>query len=123
MQNPSQTLGVLGEELACHFLRAQGYQVFLKNFTCSLGEIDLIAKEGGVLAFVEVKTRRHEGMGHPAEAVTRFKRRQIVNTASWYLKRYGLRDLPCRFDVVSVLLPAGQEPRIELIRDAFGEKG
>lgn len=121
MLNERQTLGVLGEELAGHYLRAQGYRILARNFDCPLGEIDLVAREGQTLVFVEVKTRRSDALGPPAEAVTRWKRRQMANAAACYLKRFGLRDVPCRFDVVGVLLPRGAEPRIELVRDAFHE--
>lgn len=121
MQTPSQTLGVIGEELAYHYLAARGYKIIQKNYECALGEIDLIAKHDGVLVFVEVKSRANCEMGSPAEAVTPAKQHQIVKTASFYLKRYGIKEMACRFDVVSVLLPRDAEPEIELIADAFGE--
>ena len=121
MEPTSQTLGLVGEELACHFLEANGYKILLKNYECTLGEIDLIAKENGSIVFIEVKTRRSEAMGAPVESVTHQKRRQIVKTAQYYLKRYGIKDSPCRFDVVSVLVPPGEETKIEIIKDAFLE--
>ena len=121
METGSQALGTLGEELAFHFLLRNGYKVLLKNYECPLGEIDLIAKHEGAVVFVEVKTRRSLCMGLPAESVTFHKRHQIVKTAQYYLKRYGIRDVPCRFDVVSILIPDGSEPCFELIRNAFGE--
>ena len=121
MQSPSQTLGVLGEELAFHFLKKRGYKVLLRNYESPLGEIDLIAKEKGVLVFIEVKTRSSDAMGSPAESVTHFKRHQIVKAAQYYVKRYGIHQAPCRFDVVSVLMPHDKEPVIEIIENAFGE--
>ena len=121
MENASQTLGILGEELAFHYLISKGYKILLKNFVCPLGEIDLIAKEKGALVFVEVKTRSSDALGVPAESVTAFKRRQITKTANYYLNRYGIRDVPCRFDVVSVLMTNKEEPQIEIIENAFGE--
>ena len=120
MENSSQTLGAIGEELAYHYLIARGYKILLKNYECELGEIDLIAKQAGALVFVEVKTRSSCEMGFPAESVTPHKQHQIVKTATYYLKRYGIKEVPCRFDVVSVLIPPGREPEIELIPDAFG---
>jgi putative endonuclease len=111
--------GIIGEELARHFLSCKGYKILLKNYECPLGEIDLVAKHRGVLVFIEVKTRTSEAMGLPAEAVTYRKRGQIVKTASYYLKRYGLTDVLCRFDVVSVLLLSKSLPKIELIQNAF----
>lgn len=120
MESPSQTLGILGEELAFHYLRRRGYKVLLRNYESPLGEIDLIAKEKGALVFVEVKTRSSDAMGAPSESVTAFKRHQIVKTAQYYMKRYGIHEVPCRFDVVSVMIPKEGEPSLELIADAFG---
>ncbi|MBI2095066.1 MAG: YraN family protein [Candidatus Omnitrophica bacterium] len=121
MPTDSQTLGALGEELAFHFLLRNGYKVLLKNYECPLGEIDLIAKHEGAVVFIEVKTRRSRSMGPPAESVTFHKRHQIVKTAQYYLKRYGIQEVACRFDVVSILMPEGDEPCFELVRNAFGE--
>ncbi len=121
MENASQTLGAIGEELAYHYLARRGYKILLKNYECDLGEIDLIAKQAGVLVFIEVKTRSSCAMGSPAESVKSHKRHQIVKTALYYLKRYGIHNVPCRFDVVSVLMPPGREPEVELIVNAFGQ--
>ncbi len=121
MQTASQTLGVIGEELAFHELKRRGYKVLLKNYECGLGEIDLIAKDKGCLVFIEVKTRKSTVMGFPAEAVTLEKRRQIIRVAKYYLKRYGIPDISCRFDVVSVLIEPETLPVIEVIEAAFGE--
>ena len=121
METAAQTLGVIGEELAFHFLVRKGYKILLRNYESSLGEIDLIAKEKGALVFVEVKTRKTDAMGMPAESVTRDKRHQIIKNAKYYIKRYGIHNVPCRFDVVSILMPDGREPSIEIIENAFGE--
>ena len=122
METTSQTLGTIGEELASRFLNLNGYKVLLKNYECALGEIDLIAKEKGTLVFMEVKTRSSLDMGLPAESVTLNKRRQITKCAQYYLKRYGIHDVACRFDVVSIILMSGADPAIEIIKDAFGEE-
>ncbi len=121
MQTTSQTVGIIGEELAANFLSGHGYKILLKNYESPVGEVDLIAKENGALIFIEVKTRTSQAMGLPAESVTFQKRRQIVKTAQYYIKRYGIKDVPCRFDVVSILMPPGQELLIDVIKDAFGE--
>jgi putative endonuclease len=123
MGHPPQALGILGEELAFYELRKRGYKVLLRNYECALGEIDLIAKHEGVLVFVEVKTRSSDAMGAPAEGVTAEKRRQIIRVAKQYLQRYGILESRCRFDVAAVLIPPGEEPRIEVIQAAFGENG
>ena len=121
METASQTLGAIGEELAYHFLSRKGYKILLKNYECALGEIDLIAKEKGALVFVEVKTRRSEAFGSPLDSITHQKRHQIVKTARYYLKRYGIKDVACRFDAVSILILPDQAPIIEVIQDAFRE--
>ena len=121
METASQTLGLLGEELAGHYLARWGYKILLKNYECPLGEIDLVAKEKGALVFIEVKTRSSLSAGSPLESVTFHKRAQITKCAKYYIKRYGIKDVPCRFDVVSILLLPGEEPQIELIEDAFRE--
>ena len=119
METTSKTLGAIGEELAYQFLCSLGYKVLLRNYESPLGEIDMIAKEKGALVFVEVKTRASESMGTPFEAVTFHKRRQIQKNAEYYIKRYGIVDAPCRFDVVSVLMRGMHDPAIEVIKNAF----
>ena len=121
MENTSQTLGTIGEELAFHFLSAKGYKILLRNYESPLGEIDLIAKHRGHLVFIEVKTRSSDEMGSPAESVTFRKRKQIAKSAQYYLKRYGIHSVPCRFDVVSVLMLRDKEPALEVIEGAFQE--
>jgi len=119
--NESKMLGAIGEELAFHYLTGTGYKILLKNYECPLGEIDIIAKHKGALVFIEVKTRSSDAMGAPAESVTFHKRSQIVNAAQYYLKRYGIKDVTCRFDVVSIFLREDEEPLLDLIQGAFGE--
>ena len=119
MLNAFQQLGLVGEELACRYLEGQNYKILVKNYKCALGEIDLIAKESGDLVFIEVKTRTSLAMGSPAEHVNFHKRRQIVKTAQYYMKRYGIHDAACRFDVVSVLFLPAKTPLVEVIRGAF----
>jgi putative endonuclease len=121
MSSSKQTLGILGEEMAFHELKKRGYKILIRNFECVLGEIDLIGKQNGQLVFIEVKTRSSDLFGLPAEAVTHEKQRQIVKVAQFYLKRYGIRETSCRFDVVSVLLWPGQNPQIDIFEGAFGE--
>lgn len=120
VETTSRALGVLGEKLALSFLKHRGYRVLYTNYETPLGEIDLIAKDGESLVFVEVKTRRSGECGSPVESVTPRKRWQIVKVAQSYLNRFGLHDHPCRFDVVSIGLCPPAAPEIELIQDAFG---
>ncbi len=122
MPNLLQKVGALGEELAAQYLRARGYKILVRNYRCSLGEIDLVARHRDTLVFVEVKTRRSEAAGDPAESVTPRKRAQIERCALYYLKRYGMPDVPCRFDVVSVRFRSEDAAfsGVELLTDAFG---
>ena len=119
METPSQTLGIVGEELAAQYLRAQGYKLLIRNYENALGELDLIAKDKGVLVFVEIKSRSSAALGSGFESITFKKRRQITRCALAYLKRYCIADVPCRFDVVSILFENEKHPVIELIKDAF----
>lgn len=94
--------GKKGEAAAEKLLTEKGYQFIERNFSCRLGEIDLIMKKDGRLIFVEVKARESDHFAHPREYVTKDKQRKIVNTACIYLKSKNLR-LPLRFDVVEVI--------------------
>lgn len=82
-------------------------------------EIDLVARRGSVVAFVEVKTRAGLGYGHPLEAITWKKRREIQQVASAWIDRHGRPGDSYRFDAVAVLVSAGGEPRIEHVEDAW----
>lgn len=107
------------EVKAACFLKTQGYQILERNYRCKKGEIDLIAREGQYLVFVEVKYRSTNESGLPEEAVDLRKQRQISRVAAWYLAEKGL-DIytPCRFDVVAI-----EREEIRLYRDAFFYQG
>lgn len=107
--------GAYYENLVAEYLKTQGYEILEKNYRCRIGEIDLIAKEGETLVFVEVKYRRNDKMGDPKEAVNRKKQKKISMIASYYLMRECSRmDISCRFDVAAVL---GEQ--IEVVKNAF----
>lgn len=109
--------GEAAESLAANFLRAQGLAISERNYRCRFGEIDLIAREGATLVFVEVRQRRSESYGGAAASITAAKRARLIAAARHYLARH--RALPlCRFDAVLI---RGDPPRIEWIRNAFGE--
>lgn len=122
----SSQIGELGETIAADFLTKKGYRLVLANFKVPIGrnskgvqvsgEIDLIALDGDVLCFTEVKTRRSSGFGGPLSAVDLRKQRQITRTARIYRKVFGIRDIDFRFDVVTVLLVKNGVPKIELIK-------
>jgi putative endonuclease len=114
-------LGDRGERAAARFLRRRGYRIVLRGFRTPHGEIDLIARDGDTLVFVEVKARRR---GEPAEAVTREKQTRLSLASLQFLKRYGLLEQRCRFDVVAVVWADDRrEPRIEHFPNAFEVQG
>lgn len=112
-------LGRLGEDLACAYLAEHGFSIVVRNWRSRRGEIDIVARKGGLTAFVEVKTRRSGAFGPPEESVTPQKARRIKRLAGEYLsERGGTADV--RFDVVSVILgAAGDIKSLDHIPDAF----
>jgi putative endonuclease len=118
MRAPRQQLGSLGEGAAAAFLRRQRYAILERNYRCPLGEIDLVALDGEVIAFVEVKTRTQRAAGSPFEAVSRRKQQQVARAAQHYLTTHRLLDRAARFDVVGVWWE-NETPRCELLRNAF----
>ena len=113
------SLGRWGEEQAVIFLRRLGMKIVERNFRAPVGEIDIIARQGRTLVFIEVKTRRSSAFGTPQEAVGPTKQRQIVRTAQWYLGDGQWRRLQPRFDVIAVR-PGEKGAEIEHIPNAFG---
>jgi len=112
-------LGVLGERLAARHLEARGYAILRRNFRFGHREIDLIVRRDDVVAFVEVKTRAGPGYGHPLEAITALKRREVERVARHWLRRHGHPGTLYRFDAVSVALLRGGDPLIEHIPNAW----
>lgn len=103
------------ESMAASYLQNDGYEILERNYRDKLGEIDIVAKDGKELVFIEVKYRLNLSKGDPAEAVDKRKQMRIRNGARGYLYRHHIdEDVPCRFDVVAIL---GEE--IRLIKDAF----
>jgi putative endonuclease len=109
-----RALGAAGEAQAAAWYEGHGYAVLHRNWRCREGELDLVVRRGRELVFVEVKTRRTDRFGIPAEAVTREKQRRIHTLARRYLDATDVRASSLRFDVVSIL--AG---RLEVIQAAF----
>ena len=117
----NRLLGQRGERVAARFLRRQGLRVLLRGYRTRAGEIDLIAREGDTLVFVEVKARRR---GVPAEAVTPEKQRRITLAALHFLRKHGLLDVRSRFDIVAIVWPDEHgQPQIEHIPNAFEAVG
>ena len=117
----ARLLGRWGEALAAEDLRRRGFQILAAGYRTRFGEIDLIARKGGVLCFVEVKTRSNLACGLPREYVTAAKQERIRKTAAFYLMEKGL-DCPVRFDVAEVYTNGAHSPaatHIEYIENAF----
>ena len=123
-QTPGQLSGRIGEEATARLLEQRGWRILARNFRRRFGEIDIVARQGDTLIFVEVKTRSSLRFGAPAEAVDARKRRRLSKTALDYMMRSHLTDLNARFDVASVLLDdQGRIARIELLENAFDFTG
>ena len=113
-------LGRKGESTAVKLLEESGYRILDRNVRARFGEIDIVAREGETLCFVEIKTRTGLKFGWPEEAVHFKKRWQLGRLASWYLQAHRLDSVPVRFDVVSILLDSdGLPARTRLIKSAF----
>lgn len=119
MTTVRQAVGAYGERRAARHLSEAGLRVVARNWRCALGEIDIIAWDGDVLVFCEVKTRRNEDFGSPAEAVVPAKARRLRRLAAQWLTDSGAHPREVRFDVVEVLLPRAGAARVNHLRDAF----
>ncbi len=113
-------LGKSAEDLAVDFLKRQGYRIIRCNVRLKFGEIDIVAREGDTLCFIEVKARLSEDFGSPLESIPFFKQRKLSKLALAYLKKYYHKvDIKSRFDVVALAPDDRGEGTIELIRNAF----
>jgi putative endonuclease len=118
----SRSAGARFERLAAEFLTARRFRVLETNFTCPVGEIDLVCDDAGTLVFVEVRARKDARHGAPEETVGPRKRRRIVGAARHYLMRRRRDDVACRFDVVAI---EGEGDALEIrhFPDAFSTDG
>ena len=112
MDHSRLNIAKIGESLAAKHLKARGYEILARNYRARRGEIDLIARDGEFVVFVEVKTRRSLKFGLPQAAVTLQKQRQISKVALAYLQSRNLMDALCRFDVIAIRL----SPQLELLK-------
>jgi len=111
-------LGCYGEELAREYLEEQGLNILETNWRFHHAEVDIIAEEGELLVFCEVKTRSDGQFGAPEQAITPLKAHQIRKVASAYLMMHRIRDRQCRFDVIGILV-TGDVARLNHLRNAF----
>ena len=109
--HPPHALGRWGEREAARALERRGWRILARNYRAGRKEIDIVARRERTLAFVEVKTRAGVGFGHPEEAVTGSKRREIEAVATDFVRRHRLEHLDIRFDVVAIVVGRGR--RIE----------
>lgn len=116
MQNNRQRLGQRGEEIACKFLSAKGYEILSRNWRCNRVELDIVARDSQTIVFCEVKTRQSSMFGLPAEAITRLKRENLRRAALLWLSSSAQKSAPLRFDVIAVTFDAEAQPHITHIR-------
>jgi putative endonuclease len=119
LSNSRQKLGKFGEKIALQFLKTKGFTPIAKNYRLKTGEIDIIAMDGNVLVFIEVKTRQGNTHGTPLDSITWKKQRQISKVAQEYLSRNNLFEREARFDVLSVICGKNNRPEVEHISNAF----
>jgi putative endonuclease len=115
-------LGPLGEDLAARALKRAGYTILERNARLGKYEIDIIARQGDTVAFVEVKTRRDASVVHPEDCVGGTKRRHIRKAARLYMSAHDEPETYYRFDVVSVVAPQDQKPTVSIQHDAFRDE-
>ena len=114
----SRRTGKKGEDIACAYLKSRGYRIVERNYRCPFGEIDIVARDGDAIVFVEVKSRKSEEFGDPQLAVGLEKQKKVSRISLMYLKEKHLYPCDARFDVVAIkMLPDGST--IELIQNAF----
>lgn len=113
-------IGDLGESIACSRLRADGCKVLFRNYRGPKGgEVDIVARDGDTLSFVEVKTRTRRGYGRPLDAVNASKQELIERGANSWLHLLGTRTVLWRFDVVEIILNDGEIPEVTVVKDVF----
>jgi putative endonuclease len=112
-------LGAVGERLAAEHLERSGWQIVHRNFRSGRREIDLVARRGEVVAFVEVKTRAAVVHGHPLEAITAAKRREVEHVARAWIQKHGTPHDSYRFDAIGIFIPASGVPVVEHVENAW----
>lgn len=118
IKSENKIKGNYGEKVAKEYINKLGYEVVYRNFKCSFGEIDIVFKDKEELVFAEIKTRTNTDYGFPAESVTYYKRKHILNTARYFLYKYDVMNMAVRFDIIEVYL-CNKKPIINHIRNVF----
>jgi putative endonuclease len=115
MSLQSYSIGKQGEDIASSYLANKGYEIIERNFHSQQGEIDVVAKDGKFLVFVEVKNYSFRSFGAPLSAVNRAKKQSMIHAARTYLMKNNIRNIYCRFDVLSIY----NYESYNLVKDAF----
>jgi putative endonuclease len=121
--DPRRIFGQEGESAAEQYLQRKGYRILARNLRSSVGELDLVAEEGQVLVFVEVKARRTDAFGGAIYAVHQRKQEKLIQLAAQYLARHHIKDRLCRFDVVLLQGDETAPTQVEHIQNAFEVSG
>lgn len=108
----AKALGDMGEQVACDHLTAQGFELLDRNWRCERGELDIVARRGDLLVFCEVKTRRSQRYGDPAEAVTAAKLGRLRRLAAHWMGQHQVHAPSLRIDVIAVSVRAGRPPAL-----------
>jgi len=117
--NAKKALWERGENVAARYVRSTlGYKILIRNYKNELGEVDIVARDGKTIVFIEVKTRAYDDPS-PEDQVNTIKQHQITKAAKSFLSRYGTPQPPARFDVVAIVWPHGREPMIRHTPHAF----
>ena len=123
-QASSTETGKYGEDIAVQALRTHGYEIIEQNWRCRIGEVDVVAQQGGEWVFVEVKARQGVSHGTPEEGVTEVKRSRLLQVGAAYLEEHGHEDAAWRIDVVAIELgQTGKVRRLAIYRDAVRADG
>lgn len=104
MTKRRQIIGSTGEQAACRFLNDSGYEILETNYRCPLGEIDIVARNDGLIIFVEVRTKTGTGYGSPRESITTAKGKRLKNLARYYMQQNYQREITSRIDLIAVML-------------------
>ncbi|MFQ5855577.1 MAG: YraN family protein [Anaerolineae bacterium] len=119
-RDPRKGLGARGEQLAARHLESEGYTIVDTNWRCAAGELDIIAREGEIFVFVEVRTRRGRRGPTPEQSITPAKQARLIELARTYLHEHDLTDTQWRIDFVAVEMDGrGVLQRVQLIRNAI----
>ncbi len=119
LSKKEENLGKKGEKIALRYLKKSGFEIIECGFRALRGEIDIIAKEKDTVVFVEVKTRKSNEFGSPLEAIDLNKQKQIKKIASVYISKKYRKFIPCRFDVIGIMVEKRGDYKISHIRNAF----